>query len=213
MQLKVKHLGPLRQAEFELGDLTVICGKNNTGKTYATYALYGFLSFWEDSFIPTVTQDKIDILLNEGSLIIDLSEYIEQANKIIGQACKRYSKLFPQVFASSEKHFADTEYQMSVSQDRLTVTKKFHKVYGSTKKDQFSIQKGPNETLEVSLLLDRESLATLQRAPLQAAIGNAIKDIVFSSTLPHPFIASAERTGALFFVRSLILPVIVYWSK
>ena len=30
MQLKMKNLGPLRQAEFEMGDLTVICGKNNT---------------------------------------------------------------------------------------------------------------------------------------------------------------------------------------
>ncbi|MCI5223619.1 MAG: hypothetical protein D3924_13350 [Candidatus Electrothrix sp. AR4] len=30
MQLKMKNLGPLRQAEFEMGDLIVICGANNT---------------------------------------------------------------------------------------------------------------------------------------------------------------------------------------
>ncbi|MCI5148524.1 MAG: hypothetical protein D3916_03865, partial [Candidatus Electrothrix sp. MAN1_4] len=158
MQLKMKNLGPLRQAEFEMGDLTVICGKNNTGKTYATYALYGFLSFWEESFTPSVSQDNIEILLSEGSLVIDLSEYISKANKITEQACKEYSKLFPRVFASSEQHFADAEYQIFLSQNKLTTTKEFHKVYGSTRKDQFSIKKGPNETLEVSLLLDRENL-------------------------------------------------------
>ena len=43
MKISVENLGVLKQAEFELGDLTIICGSNNTGKTYATYALYGFL--------------------------------------------------------------------------------------------------------------------------------------------------------------------------
>jgi predicted ATPase len=43
MKIKIKNLGVLKQAEFTLGDLTIICGGNNTGKTYATYALFGFL--------------------------------------------------------------------------------------------------------------------------------------------------------------------------
>ncbi|MEY2911767.1 MAG: hypothetical protein RLZZ184_1076 [Cyanobacteriota bacterium] len=34
MKIKVKNLGTLREAEFTLGDLTIICGCNNTGKTY-----------------------------------------------------------------------------------------------------------------------------------------------------------------------------------
>jgi predicted ATPase len=44
----------LRQAEFSLGDLTIICGANNTGKTYATYALYGFLESWRNVVMKTV---------------------------------------------------------------------------------------------------------------------------------------------------------------
>ncbi|MEA1951032.1 MAG: AAA family ATPase, partial [Planctomycetota bacterium] len=44
MKIMLKNLGAIKQAEFELGDLTIICGKNNTGKTYVTYALYGFLA-------------------------------------------------------------------------------------------------------------------------------------------------------------------------
>ena len=35
----------LDEAEFEVGDLTLICGENNTGKTYATYSLYGYLDY------------------------------------------------------------------------------------------------------------------------------------------------------------------------
>lgn len=42
-----KNLGPVRNAELELGDLTVVAGRNNTGKTYLVYTLYGFLKAWE----------------------------------------------------------------------------------------------------------------------------------------------------------------------
>lgn len=43
-----KNLGPIDNAELELGDLTIIAGRNNTGKTYLVYTLYGFLTWWED---------------------------------------------------------------------------------------------------------------------------------------------------------------------
>ena len=48
MKIKIKQLGPIKQAEFTLGDFTIICGANNTGKTYATYALFGFLKLWRE---------------------------------------------------------------------------------------------------------------------------------------------------------------------
>lgn len=35
MKVYVENLGVLKQAEFEVGDFTLICGDNNTGKTYA----------------------------------------------------------------------------------------------------------------------------------------------------------------------------------
>ena len=43
-----KNIGPIKDAELELGDLTIIAGRNNTGKTYLVYTLYGFLKTWKD---------------------------------------------------------------------------------------------------------------------------------------------------------------------
>ena len=43
-----KNIGPIEKAELELGDLTIVAGRNNTGKTYLVYTLYGFLMTWED---------------------------------------------------------------------------------------------------------------------------------------------------------------------
>lgn len=44
-----RNLGPIDHAEMELGDLTVIAGHNNTGKTYLAYSIYGFLRSWNQS--------------------------------------------------------------------------------------------------------------------------------------------------------------------
>lgn len=43
MRFRFEHLGPVNEAELELGNLTIIAGRNNTGKTYIVYTIYGFL--------------------------------------------------------------------------------------------------------------------------------------------------------------------------
>ena len=70
MNISIKNLGPIKQADFTLGELTILCGKNNTGKTYATYALFGFLSFWHNTFSIKVSEDgkEVEQLLDEGSI-------------------------------------------------------------------------------------------------------------------------------------------------
>ncbi len=40
---RFKNIGPVKNAELELGELTIIAGRNNTGKTYLVYTLYSFL--------------------------------------------------------------------------------------------------------------------------------------------------------------------------
>ena len=65
MKFVLKNVGVIIQAEFSLGELTIICGSNNTGKTYATYTLYGFLFYWHN-FSIEVDKKCIQHLLNDG---------------------------------------------------------------------------------------------------------------------------------------------------
>ncbi len=44
MIFNIKNLGPVKDAEINLQPLTLFIGNNNTGKTYAAYALYGCFS-------------------------------------------------------------------------------------------------------------------------------------------------------------------------
>lgn len=43
MIFSFENLGVISKGEIELGDLTILCGANNTGKTYVSYTLYGLL--------------------------------------------------------------------------------------------------------------------------------------------------------------------------
>ena len=50
----LKDLGPVEEADLELGNLTLIAGRNNTGKTYMVYALQGFLQFFNALALKTM---------------------------------------------------------------------------------------------------------------------------------------------------------------
>jgi AAA15 family ATPase/GTPase len=70
MFFELKNIGAIKHANIKLGKLTIICGKNNTGKTYITYSIYGFLrhlfalSFETDNFNP-LTQEKLNELSSQ----------------------------------------------------------------------------------------------------------------------------------------------------
>ena len=79
MRIRLKNLGILKHAEFSLGDLTIICGENNTGKTYTAYALYGFLRSWRELMDFSIGDVQIQRLLTEGVLTIGLSQYVKNS--------------------------------------------------------------------------------------------------------------------------------------
>jgi predicted ATPase len=59
VEILIKNPGVLQEAEFSLGNFTIICGGNNTGKTYATYVLFGFLQTWHNLFSIPIDYQKI----------------------------------------------------------------------------------------------------------------------------------------------------------
>lgn len=203
IRIKVKNLGVLRQAEFELGDLTIICGSNNTGKTYATYALFGYLSFWHEAFFIHIKDEAIEQLLADGVVHINLSEYADRATKIITASCEEYVRELPMVFAAPKERFQQTEFYVSVDAKNTYLDKEYERRIGSVNAERFSITKsaGSNE-LVITLLVEKEQLRIPQGA-INQFISDALKEIVFSHLLPKPFIASAERTGAAIFRKEL----------
>ena len=203
MRIYIKNLGPLKQAEFSLGDLTIICGANNTGKTYATYALFGFLSFWEEEFYVRVQDQEISQLLADGVIHINLTEYADRAEQILAGACQEYATQLPMVFAAQKERFKETEFRVTLDAQDIRLADKYERRVSSANAERFSITKSSGSTeLVVTLLVDKEKVRLPQSA-IMYFVGRSLKEIVFGDSLPNPFIASAERTGAAIFRKDL----------
>ena len=209
MKIMVKNLGVLRQAEFSLGDLTIICGKNNTGKTYATYALYGFLEGWRNTHSDEtirITNRRIGDLLNRGVARIDLLEYVRNTDKIIDELCESYTEFLPRIFATSKERLQNSRFRIYLDEDRISESAKslsFEQEYRAQKRRVVSISKKKESmTLEASLLMDKSD-TEIPESLVRRLISEAINEILFARFLPDTFISSAERTGAAIFRKEL----------
>ena len=205
MKVKIKNLGILKQAEFSLGDLTIICGGNNTGKTYATYALFGFLYTWRRLLTwPTFgLKEKINQLLSDGVISLDLQEYVQQCESILTTGCQRYVQQIPEVFAANEERFKNVDFQIELNFDNIQFQNKYERKISTATLEIISINKPEDEPyLSITLLTETEKI-NLPVHFLEEIIYDSIQDIIFSQFFPRPFIASAERTGAAIFRKEL----------
>lgn len=203
LTVRLKNIGILKQAEFSLGDLTLICGENNTGKTYATYALYSFLESWRKFIDIPIDHDQIRNLLTDGVLKIDLVQYVEKANQMLAEACKRYPEQLDKIFAASEGTFQNSEFHIEPSTIHLE-NKGFR---GETGVNQepflISSKETGSEELLFTLAVERKKGRTIDSTVAAEFISFTIGNAIFSNSFPRPFISSAERTGVAIFRKEL----------
>ena len=114
MQFELKNVGLIDDATVILADLTIICGENNTGKTYVTYALYGYLRSWRQ-ILPLVIEEKINEALKATPTQLDLHQLLTgQINEYLSKIAKHYTSGLPRVFASNQNFFENASVKVSV---------------------------------------------------------------------------------------------------
>ena len=99
LKIRLKNFGILKHAEFALGDLTLICGENNTGKTYTSLCTARFLAMlWRGLIDFGVSRyPNPDVCLQMGSIKIGLAQYVERANQMLAEVCERYTDQLDEV--------------------------------------------------------------------------------------------------------------------
>jgi hypothetical protein len=119
MKFQFEKLGYFdKTTEIELGDLTIICGKNNTGKTYISYAIDGFLEYWNTHLDFQLEPQQIETLLNYGVLQLDLQYYSKRIENVVKEFSQRYSQSFlPDIFSASDEDFSETIFRAFVTSD------------------------------------------------------------------------------------------------
>ncbi len=205
MKVNVKNLGVLKQAEFELGEFTLICGENNTGKTYATYALFGFLRRWNNLLKVDISDTTIKNLLRDGVTRIDLEHYASSAKNILRQGCRSYTKKLSTVFASKANLFKETIFSVSLESSTIPLVEniKFESIVESADKSLLLFSKNKKQKDLIVSLPMHEEREILPASIIKKIISDNIIRMLFGKSLPNPFIASAERTGAAIFRKEL----------
>ena len=203
MKITLKNLGILKHAEFSVGDLTIICGENNTGKTYATYALYGFLADWRKHIGFPLDTMLVQGLLTEGALKVPLKPYVDMTGRMLARACKRYTNRLDDVFSAAEGQFSNSEFHLQLDipnildkelKGEIEITQERHFAY--------SKRRGSDE-LTVTLMMGKEQEKPINSS-LAGFVANAIiSNAIFADSFPTPFISSAERTGVAIFRKEL----------
>lgn len=205
MKFKFANLGILDEAEIELADLTIICGENNTGKTYVTYAVYGFLRSWR-RLLQMVIAHEVEInIKTQGNYQFDLRQMFSgKLNDYLERLGERFIDIIPRVFATNAELFKNTKILPFVPEalDFEATPYQRRVQAGPAGKILATINKDSGSSVLEVLIADDELLQT-PFGGLSDFAADAIADIVFAPYLPVAHIASAERTGATIFRKEL----------
>jgi predicted ATPase len=205
MKFRFQKLGLLDDITVELADLTLICGENNTGKTYATYAIYGYLRSWRQ-LLRGILKDEIKAALKpEGQYQLDLVELFSgKIDHYLNRLGKSYVSVLPRVFASDAETFSETTCNASSTASFDFLQRSYHQRIeaGPNGKVLATIRKEAGSPFLDVLVTDADELKS-PFGGLTDFLVEAIAEIVFLPHLPNVHISSAERTGAAIFRKEL----------
>lgn len=210
MKLIIENFGAIKNPiEIIPSELTIFCGTNNTGKTYALYVLNALM----DSRLRVAfhkTEEYVNTLLEKGTLEIPLAEFLSndtlnQAQQDISESLK---ESLPKFFATNSelveaarievvldaKEIGDTlktrnpsvnitsfDFIAGISSSKLTL--KYN-----TDSNTLSFRKDESIDNDKNFLFD---------------INDYLLDIYFINRLGRVFLLPAERTGINLFFREL----------
>lgn len=117
MKIKFKNLGPLRSGEVNIRNMTIFCGKNNTGKTYVNYLIYAVLETLK-SYKAKFDLD-ISQLLIEGTQKIDILELFDNNfDRVIKEITTNVKENLYKIFNSKKEFFKDLELEIELNKNQ-----------------------------------------------------------------------------------------------
>lgn len=202
MKFNFAHLGGIDNGTVELGDLTVICGPNNMGKTYISYAIYGLLRHFKRWIDLSVSRERLAQLRDEGTLLIELTDYQAKLADYLKNASSEFSENLPRYFNVPEDFFNGAKAEFSHDQLVFDFTNEFKEAVSFGQSEQLSFYKAENETV-LSVTFQTKSGGRVPNQILDDVISDHIADCLFADLLPRPFVVTSERTGIALFYKEL----------
>ena len=205
-----KNLGPIVEGgELELSDLTVLCGHNNTGKTYIAYSLYGFLTSLDELLSKIIFksfQEKIFDDIEELTFPTEINIGNQEQNifqKMLNDYVKE-SLSADLLGAENPSLFKETEINFNLANDDQLFKEPIDTTFNLVPLETiFSLKKEENSYNIIINKIEQKKTSKHEGRLLiyflSKEIAKALNEKIITNVIPHAFIASTERTGALIF--------------
>lgn len=218
MKFTFKNLGPIKTAEMRLGDLTVVAGENNTGKSYLASALYGFLRLIEIRDPPILHMEKktikgiVEMLPTVSPRPVIEKISLADAEKGVRDTLRDFSKFY------SQKGIGDTfsspngfpNFSFQCLPDKMEWRGEFAETttWRELKEEAGETGTPPQmwKTMEIRrkgdyMVLSFKGARFPDAMSKSVALGCVWGRIL--AMMPRPFILSAERFGISLFYKEL----------
>lgn len=201
----IENLGLIKKGHLQLNDLTLLCGANNTGKTYVMYSLYSLVNYnfqvnfdFVDNIVNQLIEDKVyqddiqDLIINN-------------LDSIANGISLGITKHLPSLFGTESKEFQNTRIELELDinlmlmniinqgvQHRLSL--------GNKESDWFlDIQKSEQDSKVTFTMRDKG----IPHKLLIEFISKSITRLTFTQDNRNCFLLPAERAGLNLFFKEL----------
>lgn len=210
MKFTFKNLGYVKEGSIELADLTIICGPNNAGKTYLSYAIYGFLKHFPIYQKPgfrigkttlMIEPEAIEELIKVGTLSVDLMDFFRHINLLFKKSSQSFSQDLEQFFSAPSELFNLAEMAFSFADFQPDFTKQFtHLANVGTGRIYFE-KSQDSRTMQITLQQSGDNPWSVD--VLHNLVSSIITEYTCAKALPRPFVITSERTGIALFYKEL----------
>jgi predicted ATPase len=203
-KINFENLGNIAKGSIELNNLTIFTGENNTGKTYATYAIYSLL---DKDFAYSLKELNpiVEDLYKDGTYNLDLKTFFDSNYKKIKKEVEvAFSKSLSNVFSANEEEFEKSKVTFDLDVDDIKkelLKQEYQSILSIGKKENIlcEFSKDPQSLILKIILLDTDVPQDIIKDKLKNVLSHFLFDTLFSKS----FLLPAERTGLNLFYQEL----------
>jgi energy-coupling factor transporter ATP-binding protein EcfA2 len=204
MKIDFEHLGGIDKGSIELNDFTIFCGKNNSGKTYVMYSLYGLLN---NDFNINICFDFVTPIWHElkekGIFQLDISDVInDHWDEMISVIKKHFKDALPSLFGVKDDVFLNTIINITFDSAKSLEQAKNTLFTYSIGSSGFISKELDSESIQMNLY-DTNSAENIPESFMQFYISRILCVLLFEDLYKKPFLLPAEREGINLFFKEL----------
>ena len=202
VKFKFTKFGYIDTGDIEIADFTIICGRNNVGKTYISYAAYGFFKHFQRLVELPIDKLQIEELKENGTIQVNLSIFSEHIQDCFNSAGDKFTKNIENFFNAPDDYFSETKIKFICADFSPDFSLSFKRTINFGKREILRFSKAENDhKLDITLQTSNESRIPL--SILRDVISEQVAWCLFSGQLPTSFVITSERTAISLFYKEL----------